>query len=168
MITGKSTHNQRIERFWKDVFEGVLSFFYALFYFMEDQGILNPLLDSNIAALHYVFMDAINNKLQIWSRAWCHHRLRTTKSSPLQLWIAGQYQSPQGIYLSPDQAENYGVEGNASESENEGGRPVFSLPNTITQDCMLELENQMNTVSFEENYGIAAYLKAAAIINEHM
>lgn len=43
MITGKSTRNQRIERLWRDVFEGVLSFFYNLFYFMEDQGFLDPL-----------------------------------------------------------------------------------------------------------------------------
>jgi hypothetical protein len=27
MLVGKSTHNQRIERLWRDIFEGVLSFF---------------------------------------------------------------------------------------------------------------------------------------------
>lgn len=40
MITGKSTHNQRIERLWWDVYEGVLGLCYQqlLFYFMEDKG----------------------------------------------------------------------------------------------------------------------------------
>ena len=33
MLTGKSTHNQRIERLWRDVFTGVLSYFYDIFYF---------------------------------------------------------------------------------------------------------------------------------------
>ncbi|XP_052281363.1 uncharacterized protein LOC127878877 [Dreissena polymorpha] len=33
MLTGKSTHNQRIERLWRDVYDGVLSYFYDLFYF---------------------------------------------------------------------------------------------------------------------------------------
>lgn len=37
MITGKSTHNQRIEGLWRDVFEGVLCLYYhfLLFYGRE-------------------------------------------------------------------------------------------------------------------------------------
>ena len=38
VITGKSTHNQRIERFWRDLFSGCLSFFYHFFYKLEDLG----------------------------------------------------------------------------------------------------------------------------------
>lgn len=60
MITGKSTRNQRIERLWRDVFEGVLSFFYNLFYFMEDQGFLDPLNLIHTTSLHYVFLSEIN------------------------------------------------------------------------------------------------------------
>ncbi len=35
-ITGQSTHNQRIERLWRDLFTGCISFFYSFFYFLED------------------------------------------------------------------------------------------------------------------------------------
>ena len=31
MITGPSTHNQRIELLWRDVFDGVIGFYYELF-----------------------------------------------------------------------------------------------------------------------------------------
>ena len=47
-ITGKSTHNQRIERFWKDVYQEVLAVYYQLFYFIEDEGILDPFNDLHI------------------------------------------------------------------------------------------------------------------------
>lgn len=60
MITGKSTHNQRIERLWRDVFTGVLSYYYQLFYFMEDEGMLDPLDQFHIAALHHVFLPRVN------------------------------------------------------------------------------------------------------------
>ena len=43
LLTGRSTHNQSIERLWGDVYNGVLGIFYNLFYFMEDNSILDPL-----------------------------------------------------------------------------------------------------------------------------
>ena len=104
MIPGKSTHNQRIERLWRNV----LGLYYQLFYFMEDKGILDPFNDRHITALHYVFLPKINEKLELWRNAWCRHRLRAMKSSPLGVWVAGQLQNPVGI---EDDLEHYGVEG---------------------------------------------------------
>ena len=40
MIVGRSIHNQRIKRLWRDVFQGALKFYYGLFYHLESMGIL--------------------------------------------------------------------------------------------------------------------------------
>ena len=76
-IAGKSTHNKRIERLWPDVFEGVLGLFHGLFYFMEDEGLLDPLNEIHLAALHHIYLPLINEKLKVWSRTWSRHIMRT-------------------------------------------------------------------------------------------
>ncbi|KAH3778502.1 hypothetical protein DPMN_179966 [Dreissena polymorpha] len=82
MITGKSVHNQRVERMWRDVYEGVLSYFHDFFFYMEEESILDHLDERHIYALHFVFLSNINHKLDTWNEAWANHRLRTVHSTP--------------------------------------------------------------------------------------
>ena len=59
-IVGKSTHNQRIDCLWRNVYKGVLSFFYRLFYFMEEESIFDPLDDLHLMGLHFVYVPLVN------------------------------------------------------------------------------------------------------------
>lgn len=167
IITGRSTHNQRIERLWRDVFQGVLSYYYHLFYFLEDQNLLDPLNDQHIAALHHAYLSEINSKLQMWQKAWSNHRMRSTRSSPLRLWIAGQVQNPVGLNLSVDEVQEYGVEGvvDPSEAREETGRPIFSPPLLeLSDNYKLELDSIVPSTT---NYRIENYLLALEIIKRH-
>ena len=89
-IFGSSVHNQRIERLWRDVFYCVCHFYYTMFYEMEDLGILDPLRDLDLYAVHCVFIPRINSDLSQFLSAWNHHPMRTEHGlSPLVLWQQG-------------------------------------------------------------------------------
>ena len=90
MIVGRSVHNQRIERLWRDVYEGVLYQYYHLFYHLEDSGFLDPTNQLNLFALHFVYLPRLNRHLNIWKGGYMRHRIRTAGSrSPMQLYILG-------------------------------------------------------------------------------
>lgn len=89
-ITGRSVHNQRIERFWRDMFSSCVSVFYYLFYALENNELLSPTDEVDLFALHYVFLPRINEHLEMFSQAYSRHRIRTEGNhSPIQLWLHG-------------------------------------------------------------------------------
>ena len=94
VITGRSVHNQRIERLWRDVATQVTEHFYRLFYEMEDEGILDVSVDLHFCALQLTCLPVINAGMNQFRRAWNSHRLRTQKNrSPEQIWLDGMLQN---------------------------------------------------------------------------
>ena len=76
-IAGRSVHNSRIERLWRDVYRSVSSTYVSLFNELEFAGALNPQNDADLFALHYVFLPRINSSLATFSSAWNSHPLST-------------------------------------------------------------------------------------------
>ena len=91
-ISGRSVHNQRIERLWRDVFSACVLLYYSLFCHMEDVGILDINNNIHLFCLHFVYLPRINDSLNHFVTAWNHHPLSSaSQMSPNQLWISGSH-----------------------------------------------------------------------------
>ena len=92
-ITGRSVHNSRIERLWRDLFQGCNILYYNLFYYMESEGLLNPDNDVHLFCLHYAFLPRINASIEAFREAWNQHPMQSENGrSPQQQWISGMAQ----------------------------------------------------------------------------
>ena len=125
VITGKRTHNQRIEQLWRDVYEGVLGLYYELLYFMEQVLILNRLNKCDLAVLHFVFIPLINEKLDTRHNAWSKHWFLTAKSSSIRLWMSGKINCSVENDILSSELEMYDVKNVITNVFVAGNQPIF-------------------------------------------
>ena len=163
VISGSSMHNQRIECLWKDFRDSVTKLFYRLFYYLEELDLLDCNNDIHIYALHYVFIPRVNHALKILKERWNNHGIRTAHNqSPNQLFVAGILQLYR-LNLTAlhflDVDENYGGEkdGLTTHEEDEGGVTIPETNFALTNEHMLQLQQQVNPLGDSRNYGIELY-----------
>ena len=110
--------------------------------------------DVYIAVVHHVFLSKIQEKIDIWNRAWSQHRIRTARSLPIRKWITGQLQNPVGIELESEAMNSYGFEGFLNDNDagdDSGDRPMFPPPtfqfsDNCKQHCSLKFHRHSQTL----------------------
>ena len=90
IITGKSVHNQRIARLWREVNRVVVSKFKNIFLYLETHGLFDPLSEIHLLSLQFVYLPLVNESLEDFTQNWNYHGLSTESNrTPRQLWIQG-------------------------------------------------------------------------------
>ncbi|CAG2225216.1 unnamed protein product [Mytilus edulis] len=151
-ITGRSVHNQRIERVWRDMHKEVTSVFKKEFYDMEDslEVQLDPSNNIHIWALQYVYIPILKGELDKFQRGWNAHGLRTAhQKSPRQLWVSGMLNNMGSLHTAPSE-----VFGRSLQERLENGLAQFGvsladleveiLENTNQQQVQLTAEQKTN------------------------
>ena len=176
VIVGSSVHNQRVERLWRDMHRCVTQLFYRLFYFMENEGLLDPVSEKDLYALHYTFLPRINRALSTFKEGWNSHGLRTEHNmTPKQLFTYGalqlQHTGLAALDFFEQVAVDYGVDDtNPILSDSHVANQV-SVPRIgihLEPEQVEQLRSEVNPLDDSDNYGIDIYSKAVNIINRFL
>ena len=172
-ISGKSCHNQRIERFWRDLFHGCLFLFYYIFSYLEDNGLLIIEDNVDLFCLEYVCVARINRHLQLFEVGYDNHPIRSESNmTPAQLWLHGchAYNPPQQN-IDEDQSTKdwtlYGIDWEGplpnsrySQTESKDNGVVIPELGSPANDLILSLANVINPLAQPgDPYGIDLYLR---------
>ncbi len=169
VIVGSSVHNQRIERLWRDMHRGVTILYYRLFYYLEYHGLLNPIDDTHLFALHYVYLPRINHALCQFKNGWNSHTIRTEHGhSPIQLFTAGMLllqRSGQTAMDFFDRVNNhYGEDEIEYEVEDSENVVIPSNQLSLSEENFDILRSQINPLRMSNNHGIDIYTEVISFV----
>lgn len=87
VLTGSSVHNQRIERFNRDLNKNCSHVYAPIFYELESLGILDIDNATDLFCLHYVFLPRINRTLEEFKAGFNNHSISSEGNrTPVQLF----------------------------------------------------------------------------------
>ena len=169
-IAGKSCHNQRIERLWRDVFGSSLYKYYCVFWYLEDSGKFDINNEVHVYALHLVFLPRINSDLAVFVNGWDNHSLRTERNhSPNQLWILGSLNyTPDGDINNVLTDENYGIDFENFEEDTDFERIVVpEIQHYLTNREKEIFHSHIDILRISESFGADIFVEALNLI-EHL
>lgn len=176
VLVGSSVHNQRIERLWRDMHRCVTLLFYRLFYYLEQQDLLNPINDIHIYAIHFIFLPRINKALDEFRSTWNNHGVRTERGlTPHQLFTSGMLRLRNSgliamdFFSTVDEAYGDEEEGLVSDNDdNDQGVMVPQIAIDLTEEQLELLTENISPLECSEDYGINLYVRTVSILESFL
>lgn len=172
-LSGKSCHNQRIERFWRDLFHGCLFLFYYVFSFLEENGHLSVNDEIYLFCLEYIFLPRINRHLALFTAGYDNHPMRSEfNMTPNQFWLQGlQNYRPLQPEDEMSELNLYGVdwEGPLPSEQynamiNDMAVVVPELLFDIPDDVTMDVKARVDPLAESDSNGIDLYLWVRSLV----
>ncbi len=164
-IAGKSVHNTRIERLWRDVYTSVSCTYVQTFEEMEQRSILDWSNDCDLFCLHYVFLPKINASLKAFQSCWNNHPLSTEGNrTPIQLYAGGSLGS--SLFDEDIDLQTYGVDIDLLIPEGEEDACI-TVPETridLSEDSVQILRATVNPQQPCNDFGVELYKNAVQTV----
>ena len=177
-IAGKSCHNQRIKRFWRDLFHGCTFIYYYVFWYLEENNYLDISNETHLFCLHYVFIPRINRHLNLLQEGFDNHPLRTESNmTPVQLWVSGLNNLDAATEEISNSAERcmdaYGIDYEGplpseridGETWNENSVEVPEIACPVSDAQVQQLRTIINPLGASSSYGIDIYVRTVQLVD---
>ena len=163
VITGSSTHNERIECLWRDVFRCVGKLFYDTFYSLEQEGALDPLNEIDMFCLHTVFVPRINKCLREFMESWNHHKMSTVHNfTPYQMFVVGTINTSRGLATDIGQVV---IPHHLRVAE------AVGVPRSTFRPCRvlkLHLARNITPLQSSNDFGATVFRHCATLVGTHL
>jgi len=175
MLTGRSVHNQRIERLWVEVKNNVVSYYRNLFYFLEQCHLLDPVNEVHLFVLHYIFLPRINRTLGEMAGSWNNHPMSTERNrSPRQLWHSGMtaaansdYLAVQSVFANDQEMNEFGTGGGPiPDCDTDNDVEVPEVCFGLSDEQWQQVQESVEPLSDDGNHGVNLYVAALEVLHE--
>ena len=170
VITGSSTHNERVERLWRDYHRCVGVVFADTFRQLEEEEHLDSLNEIDLYCLHYVFIPRIDLALKEFIESWNNHPLSSCGNfTPNQLFVRGAIE----YNITPQLPQNLmpaTQSGNPPTPQNHQSSNHVAVPQNIFQPCNVAVQqlSVINPLAVSDSFGRDIYMQAIYVLGNHL
>ncbi|XP_048878521.1 uncharacterized protein LOC125747369 [Brienomyrus brachyistius] len=163
VLTGNSVHNQRIERFNRDLNRNCSHVYAPIFYELESMEALNVENETDLFSLHFVYIPRLNRTLDEFKDAFNNHSISSEGNrTPVQLYTVDRHL----LFLNnPDVASEERTV-NSTSTMNQTSTPShmnYSF-SPLNEQGLQELFDTVNPLDNDGNNGKTLFLRVQEFV----